>query len=156
MNPIHGALSPLRSFFGLCATLSEIESEWEQVAGAALARRSRVKSYDGGVLVVAVENRSAEQDMNFRKNSIIKAISAKTSLKLSDIRTEITPVVRGMPRRAAQHAGRRIRHKRAGTVNASELENLKTEILYEFPELGGKLAEMIAECRLESASVDDR
>ena len=155
MNPIHGALGPLRSFFGLCAILSEIESEWEQIAGAALARRSRVKSYDGGVLVVAVENRSAEQDMNFKKNSIITAVSAKTSLKLIDIKTEITPLVRGA-RRTARHTGKRGRRKRGGAANASEIEKLKTEILLKFPGLSEKLAVTIAECRLENASVDNR
>ena len=154
MNPIHGVFAPLRSFFGLCATLSEIESEWEQVAGTALAHRSRVKSYDGGVLVVAVENRSVEQDMNFKKNSIIKAISAKTSLTLSDIRTEIAPVPCGM-QRAARHAGKYSRRKRAVTVDASELEKLKAEILSKNPGLSEELAGTIAECRLESASVDN-
>ena len=155
MNPIHGALNPLRSFFGLCATLAEIESEWEQVVGPALARRSRVKSYDDGVLVVTVENRSAEQDMNFKKNSIIRAISAKTSLKLSDIRTEIAPVIRGVKRTRRKTGGTR-RRKREPDVNSPELEKLKTEILSENPGLSEQLAETIAGCRLENASIDNR
>ena len=154
MNPIHGALGSLRSFFGLCATLAEIESEWEQLAGSALGRRSRVKSFEEGILVVIVENRSAEHDMNFKKNSIIRAISAKTSLKLRDIRTEIAPVVRGIQRRR-QNSGRLRRQKRAGTVNAPELEKLKSEILSKNPGLSEKLAWTIAECRLASASVDN-
>ena len=151
MNPIHGALGPLRSFFGLCAALSEIESEWEQVVGPALARRSRVKSYDDGVLVVAVENRSAEQDLNFKKNSIIRAISAKTSLKLRDIKTEIAPVIRGV-QRTRRKTGGTCRRKRALYVNSPELEKLKTEILSDNPGLSEKLAEAIAVCRLEGAS----
>ena len=154
MNSIHSALGSLRSFFGLCLTLSEIESEWEQIAGAALARRSRVKSYDDGVLVVAVENRSAEQDMNFKKNSMIRAISAKTSLKLKDIRTEIAPVIRGIRRTKRMTRGYR-RRRRATSANASELEKLKAEILSENPGLSEKLAETIAGCRLESAPVDN-
>ena len=155
MNPIHGALSPLGSFFGLCATLWEIESEWEQIAGEVLARRSRVKSYDNGVLVVAVENHAAEQDMNFKKKSIIKAISAKTSLKLNGIRTEIAPVTR-KARRVTQKAGRCNRRKRARNVNSTELEKLKTEILSDNPGLSEQLAETIAGCRLKSASIDNR
>ena len=154
MNPIHGALGPLRSFFGLCATLSEIESEWEKLAGAALARRSCVKSYDNGVLVVAVENRSTELDMNLKKKLIIKAILTETSLKLREIRTEIAPVIRRV-RRMRRMAGAR-RRKRAPAANTSELEKLKAEILSKNPELSEKLAETIAGCRLGSVSLDDR
>ncbi|MCL2683669.1 MAG: DUF721 domain-containing protein [Synergistaceae bacterium] len=152
MNPIQGAFGSLRFFFGLCLALSEIESGWEQIAGAALARRSRVKSYDDGVLVVAVENRSAEQDMNFRKGSIIKAISAKTFLKLKDIRTEITPVIRGTPRTGPHTVSRR--RRRVAAVNTAELEKLKEDILSENPGLSEKLAETIAGCRLGGASVN--
>jgi hypothetical protein len=155
MNPIHSVLGSLRSFFVLCLALSEIESEWEQIAGAALARRSRVKSYDDGVLVVAVENRSAEQDMNFKKNSIIKTISAKMSLKLKDIRAEVAPVARGM-RRAGRCSVRSRHRRRSPTVNGSELEKLKSEILSANPGLSEKLAETIAGCRLAGTSVDDR
>jgi len=153
VNPIHGALGSLRSFFGFCLALAEIESEWEQIAGSALARRSRVKSYDDGILVVSVENRSAEQDLNFRKKPIIRAISAKTSLKLKDIRTEIAPVVRGM-RRTQRNTGVPRRRRRATAKNVLELEKLKAEILSENPGLSEKLAEAIAGCRL-SISVDD-
>ena len=153
MNSIHGAFGSLRSFFGLCAVLAEIEAEWKEIVGAALEKRSRVKSYHEGVLIVAVENRSAQQDMNFKKNSIIRAISAKTSLKLKDIRTEIAPVIRGTVR-TRQKTGRPRRRTRAGRKNAPELELLKAEILSEFPGLSDKLAETIAGCRLENATVD--
>ena len=92
--PIYRVLGGTRSFFSLCATLSMIEMEWKLIVGDALAKRSGPKSFEDGVLVVAVENKSAEKDMNFRKGAILREIRTKTSLSLKDIRTEIGAAAR--------------------------------------------------------------
>jgi hypothetical protein len=144
LNPIHGALGPLSSFFGLCATLYAIEEEWAEVAGDVLARRSAPRSYDDGVLVVAVESRSAQQDMNFRKNSILRAIALKTSLNLKDIRAEIAPLARGRsPERRTPGSPRR-RLEAAGP----EVDAMKAGIMERHPGISERLAEAIAICRL--------
>jgi hypothetical protein len=145
LNPINGALRELGSFFGLCAVLSDIASGWESIAGSALSRRSAVKSFDDGVLVVAVENRAAQQDMNFKKNAIIRAITEKTSLELSDIRAEIAPVVR--PSRPAARRVRQNKRARAVKPLTPEIESMKEEIMLENPSLSEKIAESIAYCR---------
>jgi hypothetical protein len=138
----------LSSFFGLCVTLSAIEEEWESIAGGALASRSVIRSYDDGVLVVAVANRSAQQDMNFKKNAIIKAISLKTSLDVKDIRTEVAPVI---SRRRARPAARN-RGRRTEMAKGPEIDAMKAEILEQNPGIGEKLAETIACCRAGRAS----
>jgi hypothetical protein len=154
LNSLYGALGSLRNFFGVCATLSAIEEEWESLVGRALAHRSAVRSYDDGVLVVAVENRSTQQDMNFKKNAIIKAILMKTSLKLKDIRTEIAP---GSLRRSRpKQAERPVRRRRPEPVRGFEFDMLKAEILEQNPGLGEKLAESIAICRGGSSPAADR
>jgi hypothetical protein len=144
LNSIHGALGPLSSFFGLCATLYAIEEEWPEVAGDALARRSAPRSYDDGVLVVAVENRLVQQDMNFRKNSILRAIALKTSLNLKDIRAEIAPLARGRsPERHPPSSSARRRPEVAGP----EVDAMKAGIMERHPNISERLAEAIAICR---------
>jgi hypothetical protein len=126
--------------------LSAIEAEWESIAGHILARRSKVLSYDDGILVVAVENRSVQQDMNFKKNTIIRAVSAKTSLQLRDIRTEIAPSVRAGSSGRAK-ATRARRKKMADSPASPEIDGLKEEILSQNPGLSEKIAFAIACCR---------
>lgn len=153
MNTVHSALGSLRSFFGLCGVLSEIEAEWRELAGSALARRSAVKSFDDGVLVVVVENRSAQQDMNFKKNAIIRAISMKTSLRLKDIRVEVAPVNHALKPRRHKNAPR---NRRAFSADAPGLDAMKSDILSANPGIGEKLAEVIASCRLGRQSAVDK
>ena len=148
MNSIHSAFSSLRPFFGLCAMLSEIEAEWESIAGHILARRRKVLSYDDGVLVVAVENRSVQQDMNFKKNTIIRAILSKTSMQLKDIRTEVAPSVRaGSSLRTSITRAPRKKRALAEPAELPEIAGLKDEILSQNPGLSEKIAFAIFCCR---------
>lgn len=144
---IYSALSHSESFFGLCAALSAVERDWTSIAGKSLANRSVPRAFDDGVLVVVVENPSVRQDMNFKKKAILEAVFDKTSLKLKDIRTEIGRA----PRRGAISAkpGAPFRRKKdASAEYGPELELIKTEIMTENPDIGIKLAEIIARCRL--------
>ena len=153
MNTVHSALGSLRAFFGLCGVLSEIEAEWGQLAGSALARRSAVKSFDDGVLVVVVENRSAQQDMNFKKNMIIRAILMKTSLRLRDIKVEVAPVVRSSKPLRGRTSSRR---RSAPPSPPPGLDAMKSDIMSANPGIGEKLAEVIASCRLGRQSAGDK
>jgi hypothetical protein len=142
---IFSALSRSEPFFARCMTLSMIEQEWKSIAGEALARRSGPKAYENGVLVVAVENRSAEQDMNFKKNAILKEIRAKTFLKLKDIRTEICRVKRKTVNVARPSLARR---KKPRVISGPELEAQVGEIMERNPKLKPETAYAAARCRL--------
>jgi hypothetical protein len=145
---VYDALGQSKSFFGLCAALSAVEHDWASIAGKSLANRSAVLAFDDGVLVVAAENSSVLQDMNFKKKAILEAIFDKTSLKLKDIRTEIGRAPRHgvMPMKSAPP--RRKRKKNAPAEYGTELKLIKSEIMAQNPDLGIKLAEIIARCRL--------
>ncbi|MDR3279861.1 MAG: DUF721 domain-containing protein [Synergistaceae bacterium] len=145
---IFNALSKSESFFGLCATLSMIEHEWESIAGAALAKRSGPKAYEDGVLVVGVENRSAEQDMNFRKGAIIKEIRSKMSLRLKDIRTEICRVKR---RRVSVVVSASRWRKPPAVPEGPELEALVCDMMERNPKLKPGIARAAARCRIARA-----
>jgi hypothetical protein len=144
---IYGALGRSKSFFELCAALSAVERDWASIAGKSLASRSVLRAFDDGVLVVVVENPSAQQDMNFKKKAILDAIFDKTLLKLKDIRVEIGRVPRHGLTRAKPAAP--VRRKKCGTVEyGPELELIKTEIIAQNPSLGAGLAEIMARCRI--------
>jgi hypothetical protein len=146
-RPIYRVIGRDISFFGLCAALLMIEMEWRSIVGDALAKRSGPKSFEDGVLVVAVENKSAEKDMNFRKGAILREIRTKASLSLEDmkdIRTEIGGAAkreRPIRNAAARHAGRRI-------VPADGADLLVSEMLDRNPLLTPELAKIIARCRV--------
>ncbi|MDR1508655.1 MAG: DUF721 domain-containing protein [Synergistaceae bacterium] len=143
---LYDALGQSKSFFGLCAALSAVEHDWASIAGKSLASRSAVLAFDDGVLVVAAESPSVLQDMNFKKKAILEAIFDKTSLKLKDMRTEIgrAPRRRVMPAKSAPSRGK----KNAPAEYGQELKLIKSEIMAQNPDLGIKLAEIIARCRL--------
>lgn len=144
---IYDALDQSKSFLGLCAALFAVERDWASIAGKPLASRSVLRAFDDGVLVVAVENSSVQQDMNFKKKAILEAIFGKTSLKLKDIRTEVGRV----PRRAAvqaKPAQPSPRRKDAPAAHGPELELIKAEIMAQNPGMEAKLAEIIARSRL--------
>jgi hypothetical protein len=145
---VYNALVQSKSFFGLCAALSAVERDWESIAGKSLAVRSVPRAFDDGILVVAVKNRLTQQDMNFKKSAILKAVFDKTSLKLKDIRTEIGWAQRynAVPERtAAPSRGK----KDAPVKYGPDLEIIKTEIMSQNPGLGIELAAIIAQCRLD-------
>ncbi|MDR2779978.1 MAG: DUF721 domain-containing protein, partial [Synergistaceae bacterium] len=144
---IYSALGQSESFFGLCAALSAVERDWASIAGKSLASRSALRAFDDGILVVVVENSSVQQDMNFRKKSILETIFAKTSLKLKDIRAEIGRAPRHGVIPAKPGAPSRGR-KGATPEYGPELELIKAEIMTQNPDLGFELAEIIARCRI--------
>ena len=81
------------SILRLCSLLRRIESNWSGLVGGALAQRSSPKQFEfsekGGILHVAVSNSAALQDMNFKKNSILREIEHFTSLPLVDLRIKM-------------------------------------------------------------------
>jgi hypothetical protein len=144
LKSINEELGSFGRFFGLCADLASVENNWPSIAGDALARRSSPRSFEDGVLVVAVENKLVQQDINFRKNAIMKEINSHTVLALRDIKTEV-----GLPlKKAAARLGGKKRKKRASpAAKGPELERVKNEIMEGHPALGEELAAAIARCR---------
>lgn len=144
LKSIYETLGSYGNIFGLCADLASVENNWASIAGEALARRSSPRSFEDGVLVVAVENKLVQQDINFRKNAIIKEINANTVLALRDIRTEV-----GLPLKKAggRGGGKKRRRKAPPAAKGDELERVKNEIMECHPALGEELAEAIARCR---------
>ncbi|MDR1651541.1 MAG: DUF721 domain-containing protein [Synergistaceae bacterium] len=137
-------LSPANSTLMLCATLFAIEQEWASVVGDALSRRSCPSSYEDGILVVAVENRSAEQDLNFRKAAVLREIRSKASIRLKDIRTEIGRVKRG----GTDCAVRARRKRKRPPVPEAEIDALTGDMLARDPKLRPEVARAAARCRL--------
>ncbi|MDR0764236.1 MAG: DUF721 domain-containing protein, partial [Synergistaceae bacterium] len=121
-----------------------VENNWASIAGDAIARRSRPRSFEDGVLVVAVQNKLVQQDINFRKSAIIKEINANTVLALRDIRAEV-----GLPlkKAGARDGGKKRRSRAQPAANGPELERMKSEIMERHPALSEELAEAIARCR---------
>lgn len=144
IKSINEELGSYGGLFGLCADLALVENNWPSIAGDAIARRSMPRSFEDGVLVVAVEDKLVQQDINFRKSAIIKEINANTVLALKDIRTEV-----GLPlKKAVPCAGGKRRRKRASpAVKGPEFERVKGEIMECHPALDEELAAAIARCR---------
>ena len=146
LKSINEELGPYGNFFGLCADLASVENNWPSIAGDAVARRSSPRSFEKGVLVVAVEDKLVQQDINFKKNAIIKEINANTALALKDIRAEVgMPLKKTVPRGRA--AGKKRRKRPLPAAKGPELESAKTEIMERHPALGEELAAAIARCR---------
>ena len=145
LKSINEGLVSYGRFFGLCADLASVENNWPSIAGDAVARRSTPRSFEDGVLVVAVEDKLVQQDINFKKNAIIKEINANTALALKDIRTEVgLPLKKNVPRGAGKKRRRRVR----AAAKGPELERVKTGIMERHPALGEELAAAIARCRV--------
>ncbi|MDR3164944.1 MAG: DUF721 domain-containing protein [Synergistaceae bacterium] len=147
LKSISEELGSYRSFFGLCADLASVENNWPSIAGDAVARRSLPRSFKDGVLIVVVENKLVQQDINFKKNAIINGINTNTALAIKDIRAEV-----GLPLRKTGTCGRdawKRRKKRVQIVaKETELEHVKNEIMERHPALGEELAAAIARCRI--------
>ena len=72
----------------VCSRLTALESMWCEIVGDALYYRSvptQIQYGKGGevVLLVTVSSSAALQNMNFKKNEIIKKIKEKSSISLS-------------------------------------------------------------------------
>jgi hypothetical protein len=87
-RPVYSAIGIDSPFMRTCSALLAVEIEWRRIVGGALASRSFPKAYEDGVLVVCVDGAAAMQDMNFKKNAIVREIRTKASLKIDDIRVE--------------------------------------------------------------------
>jgi hypothetical protein len=147
-RPIYSALNAGSSILRVCSALSIIEREWPRIAGQALAARSSLVSFEDGILVISVDGQAALQDMNFKKNAILKEIRSKARLKLNDLKIET-----GRPAsttRAANPTGGAKRRARAPRIDLDAEEALKNEILAQHEDLDPKLAATIARCRLIS------
>jgi hypothetical protein len=144
LKSIYETLGSYGSVFGLCADLASVENNWPSIAGDAAARRSSPRSYEDGVLVVAVQNKLVQQDINFRKSAMIREINANTALALRDIRAEVgLPVKKTHPRDGVKKR----RRQAAPAAKGPELERVKDEIMESHPDLSEELAAAIARCR---------
>ncbi|MDR1134536.1 MAG: DUF721 domain-containing protein [Synergistaceae bacterium] len=144
LKSVYEELGSYGNFFGLCADLASVENNWPSIAGDALARRSSPRSFEDGVLVVVVENKLVQQDINFRKSAIMREINSHTVLALKDIKTEVGPPLK----KTAARSGVKKRKKRAPpAAKGPELERVKNEIMERHPALGEELAAAIARCR---------
>jgi hypothetical protein len=144
LKSINEELGSYRNFFGLCADLASVENNWPSIAGDAVARRSSPRSFEDGVLVVAVEDKLVQQEINFRKSEIIKEINANTVLALQDIRTEV-----GLPlkKAAGRGVGKKQRSRSQAAAGEAEIERVKSGIMERHPALDEELAAAIARCR---------
>jgi hypothetical protein len=124
--------------------LASVENNWPSIAGDAIARRSSPRSFEDGVLVVAAQNKLVQQDINFRKNAIIREINANTVLALRDIRAEV-----GLPlqKTSLRGGGKKQRRRATPAAKGPEHERVKNEIMERHPALGEELAAAIARCR---------
>ena len=144
-RPIYGTLSEVTSIATLCAALRTIESEWVQIVGVPLSKRSAPASYENGVLLVNVDCQAALQDMNFKKMALARSIRERSLLRVDEIRIEV-----GTPPRAA-----RVPHGRNGQaapvrtrkVDEAVVEALALEISREHPHIEPQLAVILARCR---------
>jgi hypothetical protein len=128
---------------GLCFLLSLMEGEWKSIVGGSLGARSAPLSYEGGVLVVAVDSPSAFQDMNFRKNAIIREICSRANLAVSDIKVR-NGAVRGADSRPASR--RAVFAKRAPVPDEKKVRSVSDDILSRHSDMNPVLACVIARC----------
>jgi hypothetical protein len=131
----------------LCFVLSVLEREWKSIVGGSLGARSAPLSYEGGVLVVAVNSPSAFQDMNFRKNAIIREICSRAGLAVSDIKVKNGGIRRadsGPPPR------RPIFARRAPAPDEKKVKSVSDDILSRHSDMDPTLACLIARCMVIS------
>jgi hypothetical protein len=152
-RPVYSALGIDSPLMRTCSALLAVELEWRRIVGTALASRSFPKAYEDGVLVVCVDGAAAMQDMNFRKNAIVREIRTKAALKIDDIRVEI-----GGRRNRAEPAGGGLtkRRARAPRVPAHAEEELVREMLARYSGISPELAHSIARCRIVSERGGER
>jgi hypothetical protein len=127
----------------LCFLLSLLEGEWKSIVGGSLGARSAPLSYEGGVLVVAVNSPSAFQDMNFRKNAIIREICSRASLAVRDIKVK-NGAVRGADFGPASH--RAVFTRRAAAPDEKKVKSVSDDILSRHSDMDPDLARVIARC----------
>ena len=58
---------------------------WERMVGKYLARYSKVKKFEDGVLFIAVSNNVWMQELFLRKNDVIKKIQKNLDININDI-----------------------------------------------------------------------
>jgi hypothetical protein len=151
-RPIYSAISREKSIENLSVTLSMVEAEWASLIGEPLARRSRPKAFEEGILVVAVDSRAAQQDMNFKKKFILNEIRGRISLDIKDIRTELGGFSGVAPARRPSRAGRG--RPRTAQPDEAETASRAVEILASYPALDPALALTLARCRVMGTEIN--
>ena len=156
-RPIYSTLSvagEITSLATLCAALRTIESEWVQIVGASLSRRSVPTSYENGVLFVVVDCQAALQDMNFKKASLARIIRERSLLRVDEIRVEVGSTARTTGKTAC---GRRsttpVRTgQKTRQIDEAMVEMLALEISATHPQIEPELAKILARCRAITAA----
>lgn len=85
--------------FLIAYKLGEIENKWKDIAGPALALRSRPVSMDRQGLVVICESPAAAQMLNMQTGSLLRRISRLFGIRLSGVRVVVARVA---PRKKAE------------------------------------------------------
>jgi hypothetical protein len=130
----------------LCAALSRLESEWRSIVGESLGARSAPLSYGNDILVVAVDGAPALQDMNFKKNVIMREIRGRIRLAINDIKVR-QGVVRGV-NYGRVASDRRVRKRPAMPATDEGIVNsIVAELLSKHSDMDPEIARVIARCR---------
>lgn len=151
-TPIYSALSAASSLTKLCMVLSAVEREWPAIVGGVLSRRTSPRQFDQGILVVAADSASVMQDLNFKKNAIIRTIRTKARLDVRDVRVEIGSVSGGARATRVQPA-KKNRLCRAGAIDARLEEALCADLAAAYADLPEALVRSIARCRIMSGTI---
>lgn len=153
-RPVYSFVTAAFPMTKLCMVLSTIEREWSKIVGGTLAARSYPKAFEDGVLSVSVENQAVLQDMNFKKNAVMREIRAKAFLPVREIHVEIgrfrrdsTPPLKPSPQR---------KKKRMAEIDPALEEKLSAEILSTYADMNPDLAKSIARCRIMCAIANGR
>lgn len=147
-RPVYSLVSAASPMTRLCMTLAALEREWPAVVGRRLAEKTAPKSYDDGVLLVAAENSSVLQDLNFKKNAIVQMLRKKAMIAVEDIRVEIGSTTHRV--QAIRNAGKHGTAKTAAPIDPQLEDAVCSDILAAFGELSPELARKIARCRILS------
>ena len=148
-RPLFDALSgpSVTSVTSLCMALSAIEREWRSLVGDRLAPRTAPRALQDGVLVVAADGQAVLQDLNFKKNALVRKIRAGARIDLRDIRVELGSA----SKTGAPPAPRRPRTRpRPAPPDPDAVESLSSEILAAHADMPPELARTIARCRIRA------
>lgn len=71
--------------------LVEIRQAWESIVGPALARESRVASFQGGVVVIAAAHPLVAQEIRMRRGEILSAVGSRVGGAPTRLQVVIRP-----------------------------------------------------------------
>lgn len=147
-RPIYDLLSvpSVTTVTSLCMALSALEREWRSLVGDRLALRTAPKALEGDVLVVTADGPAVLQDLNFKKNALLRKIQVGARINLRDIRVEQGSISRKPDDPAPRRAKRKT--PRSARSSPDAVESLTAEILSRHETLPPELARTIARCRV--------